>query len=157
MEKIISTRRPSILAVNKWDLAEKDQAAVERFGKELKATLGRFSRMPVVYVSALTGQRVPKVLSLVKKVHSENHKRIATSELNDFLQAAVGKKHPPARKGKYIRFYYATQSEVTPPTFVFFSNYPELIDKSYISYLNNQLRSAFGFDGVPIRLKFRKK
>ncbi|HKK20114.1 MAG TPA: ribosome biogenesis GTPase Der, partial [candidate division Zixibacteria bacterium] len=82
---------------------------------------------------------------------------IDTPELNDFLQQVVGKKHPPARKGKHIKFYYVAQTEVAPPTFVFFSNYPELIDKSYIAYLTNQLRSTFGFEGVPIRLKFKKK
>ncbi len=157
MEKIIATRRPSVLAVNKWDLIEKEEHAVEKFKKSLKEVLTRFARMPVVYTSALTGQRVTKVLPQVKKVHLENHRRIPTPELNNFLQSTVGRKHPPARKGKYIRFYYVTQSEVAPPTFIFFSNYPELIDKSYIAYLNNQLRLQFGFDGVPIRLKFRKK
>jgi len=157
MEKVIGVRRPAVLAVNKWDLIEKDEAAVAEFGKALKEMLRRFSRLPVIYVSALTGQRVARVLPLVKQVHNENHRRIPTPELNDFLQAAVGKKHPPAKKGKYIRFYYVTQSETAPPTFIFFSNYPDLIDKTYISYLNNQLRATFGFDGVPIRLKFRKK
>lgn len=157
MDKVIGVRRPSVLAVNKWDLIEKDEMAVTEFGKALKEMLRKFSRMPVIYVSALTGQRVPKVLALVKQVHQENHRRIATGELNDFLQMVVGKKHPPARKGKYIRFYYVTQSEIAPPTFIFFSNYPDLIDKTYINYLNNQLRATFGFDGVPIRLKFRKK
>jgi len=157
MEKVMGVRRPAVLAVNKWDLIEKDAIAVKEFDKALKELLRRFSRLPVIYVSALTGQRVPKVLSLVKQVHAENHRRISTPELNDFLQSAVGKKHPPAKKGKYIRFYYVTQSEIAPPTFIFFSNYPELVDKTYMSYLNNQLRASFGFDGVPIRLKFRKK
>ncbi len=157
MEKVISVRRPAVLAVNKWDLVEKDEQVVDEFGKTLKELLLRFSRMPVVYISALTGQRVAKVLPIVKKVYEENQRRISTPELNDFLQAAVGRKHPPSRKGKYIRLFYVTQSEVGPPTFVFFSNYPDLIDRTYINYLNNQLRATFGFDGVPIRLKFRKK
>ncbi len=157
MDKVTSTRRPSVLVVNKWDLVEKDTYSVDRFKKAMTEVAAKYSRLPVIFVSALTGQRVAKVLSLVKGVHEENHRRIATPELNEFLQKVVGKKHPPARKGKYIRFYYVTQSEVATPTFVFFSNYPELIDKSYISYLNNQLRATFGFDGVPIRLKFRKK
>lgn len=157
MEKVISRRRPATLAVNKWDLVEKEPIAVEQFGKVLGQTLSRFTRMPMTYVSALTGQRITKVLSAVQKVYGENQRRLGTPELNDFVQRVVARKHPPARKGKYLRLYYVTQSEVAPPTFVFFSNYPDLIDKSYISYLNNQLRDHFGFDGVPIRLKFRKK
>ncbi|MEW6413049.1 MAG: ribosome biogenesis GTPase Der [Candidatus Zixiibacteriota bacterium] len=157
MDKVMGVRRPSVLVVNKWDLVEKDTHTVDQFKKSMGEVVAKYARLPVIFISALTGQRVAKVLSLVKQVHEENYRRIGTPELNDFLERTVGKKHPPARKGKYIRFYYMTQSEVAPPTFVFFSNYPELIEKSYISYLNNQLRASFGFDGVPIRLKFRKK
>jgi GTP-binding protein len=157
LDKVISVRRAAVLAVNKWDLIEKDSLTADNYTKEIKDTLSRHGFLPVIYVSALTGQRVAKVLSLVEKVHEENHRRIDTPELNDFLQRVVGKKHPPARKGKHIKFYYAAQTEVAPSTFVFFSNYPELIDKSYIAYLTNQLRSSFGFEGVPIRLKFKKK
>ncbi|UCG61943.1 MAG: ribosome biogenesis GTPase Der [Candidatus Zixiibacteriota bacterium] len=157
MAKVISVRRPAVLAVNKWDLVEKDQKAVEEFGRSLKELLKRFARMPVVYVSALTGKGVTKVLPVVRKVYAENRRRVATTDLNDFLQAAVARKHPPARQGKFIKLYYLTQSEIAPPTFVFFCNYPDLIDKTYITYLNNQLRASFGFDGVPIRLKFKKK
>ncbi len=157
LDKVLSVRRAAVLVVNKWDLIEKDSFTADKYTKELKDVLSRHSFLPVIYVSALTGQRVAKVMSLVEKVHEENHRRIDTPELNNFLQQAVGRTHAPARKGKHIKFYYVAQTEVAPPTFVFFSNYPELIDKSYIAYLTNQLRADFGFEGVPIRLKFKKK
>lgn len=157
IDKVVSIRRPAVLAVNKWDLIEKDDTTADQFTRDIKDVISQYSFIPIIYISALTGQRVEKVLALVKEVHQENNRRISTPELNDFLQRVVGKKHPPARKGKYIRFYYITQSEVAPPTFIFFSNYPTYLDKSYINYLHNQLRMTFGFDGVPIRLKFKKK
>jgi GTP-binding protein len=108
-------------------------------------------------VSALTGQRALKTLDYVKKIYAEARRRIQTSELNEFLQDIVKRKHPPARRGKHIRLYYGTQTEIGPPTFVFFSNHPQLIDKSYIGYISNQIRRQFGFEGVPFRVKFRKK
>ncbi len=157
LDKVLSVRRACVLAVNKWDLIEKDSFTADKYTRELKDILSRQDFLPIIYVSALSGQRVAKVMTLVEKVHEENHRRIDTPPLNDFLQQVVGKKHPPARMGKHIKFYYVAQTEVAPPTFVFFSNYPELLDKSYIAYLTNQLRSAFGFEGVPIRLKFKKK
>jgi GTP-binding protein len=157
LDKVMSTRRPAVLVVNKWDLIEKDSNTADQFTKDINDIISKFSFLPIIYISALSGQRVSKVINLVHNVHQENHRRLATSELNDFLQQAVAKIHPPARKAKHIKLNYITQSEVAPPTFIIFSNYPELIDKAYISYLNNQLRKTFGFEGIPIRLKFKKK
>ncbi|MFQ5498233.1 MAG: ribosome biogenesis GTPase Der [Candidatus Zixiibacteriota bacterium] len=157
LELVLERRRAAILVVNKWDTIEKDSLTADRFSVELRGVLAKNAFLPIVYVSALTGQRVAKVMSLVKSVFDESNKRIATAELNDFLERAIARKHPPARGGKYIRFFYVTQSEVAPPTFVFFTNHPTLLDRSYMSFLANQLRSRFGFDGVPIRLKFKKK
>ena len=119
--------------------------------------MARYSFVPLIYVSALTGQRLPKVLEMVQKVNAEHHKKISTAKLNDFLQRVFGRRKPPAKQGKYIQFNYVVQTEVAPPTFVFFCNRPQLVDKSYMSYLANQLRLEFGFEGVPIRLKCRKK
>jgi len=113
--------------------------------------------LPVIYVSALTGQRTAKVMSLVAQVYAEARKRIPTAELNEFLQRALNRRRPPARQGKYIKINYVAQTEVAPPTFVFFSNQPKLIDKTYIGYLSNQIRREYGFEGVPFRVKFRKK
>jgi GTP-binding protein len=157
LEMVHKMRRAALLAVNKWDLVEKDTHTADRYTKEIKATLARYANLPVIYVSALIGKRITKVLDLVHEVHEENHKRITTSELNRFLKQVIEKQQPPARDGKYIKFLYLTQSEVAPPTFIFFVNHPKLVDKSYIGYLTNQLRSFYGFEGVPIRLKFRRK
>ncbi|MCK4462309.1 MAG: ribosome biogenesis GTPase Der [candidate division Zixibacteria bacterium] len=157
LEQVITNRRAAILAVNKWDLIEKDSRTADEFTRQIKDLLARFAYVPVIYISALTGQRVTKTMSMVRDVYAETNKRIATSPLNEFLQRTVGRQHPPARQGKYIKFNYVTQSEVAPPTFLFFVNHPKLIDKSYIGYLSNQIRREYGFEGVPIRLKFRRK
>lgn len=157
LEQVITNRRAAILAVNKWDLIEKDSRTADEFTRQIKDLLARFAYVPVIYISALTGQRVAKVMSMVSEVYAETNKRIATSPLNEFLQRTVGRQHPPARQGKYIKFNYVTQSEVAPPTFLFFVNHPKLIEKSYIGYLSNQIRREYGFEGVPIRLKFRRK
>lgn len=157
IEKVVSRRRPAILAVNKWDLIEKDSNTADEFTKEINDANSHYSYLPIIYISAMTGKRLEKVIELVNDVYNENQKRIGTSELNKFLEEVYGRNHPPARKNKHIRFYYVTQSEIQPPTFIFFSNYPELIDRAYIKYLDNQIRATFGFQGVPIRLKFKKK
>ena len=157
LDDVFSMRRPALLAVNKWDLVEKDSKTADEFTVRISDTLAKYSHLPMVYISALSGQRVAKVLSFAKELHALNRKRIPTAELNEFLEAAVARNHPPARKGKHIKLNYMTQTEISPPSFVVFSNKPTLIDKSYISYLENQIRSKYGFDGVPFRLKFRRK
>jgi len=157
LDEVMRTRRATVLVVNKWDLIEKDSKTADEFTQSINDVLAMYSFLPIMYISALSGQRVSKVLSVVKSVHEENHKRIPTPELNDFMQKVVQRKNPPSRQGKYIKFNYATQSEVAPPTFVFFTNHPKLLDKSYIRFIGNQLRQKFGFLGVPFRLKFKKK
>jgi GTPase len=154
---VLEKRRGAVLAINKWDAVEKDEKTADAFTAELKDALAQQSFVPVIYISAKTGQRVGKVLTIASRVYGEFTKKIATHELNEFLEQTVGRKQPPARQGKFIQFKYLTQSEIKPPTFVFFTNQPTLVDKSYISYLTNQLRDKFGFEGVPIRLKFRRK
>ncbi len=157
LEQVVTRRRGVVLAVNKWDLVEKDTKTADAYTKALNKMLAKYAYVPVIYVSALTGQRLPKVLALAKQVYAESRKRIPTAQLNDFLQKVIQRRHPPAREGKFIRIKYVAQTEIAPPTFVFFTSHPRLIDKSYISYLGNQIREAFGFEGVPIRIKFRKK
>lgn len=157
LEKVVANRRAAVLAVNKWDLVEKNSITAARYTKAINAILAKYAFLPVVYVSALTGQRVAKVMSQVRKVYAETNKRIPTAQLNEFLQKVISRRHPPARQGKYIKINYVAQTEVAPPTFVFFTNQPKLIDKSYIGYLSNQIRQEFGFEGVPFRLKFRRK
>lgn len=157
LAQVLESRRGAVLAINKWDLIEKDSRTADQFTLDITDKLAKFAYLPIIYISALTGQRVAKVLDLVDRVHSEQNRRIPTSELNDFLAAAVGHRKPPARRGKFIQLKYITQSEVAPPTFIVFANHPQLIDKAYVSYLQNQIRKQYGFEGVPIRLKFRKK
>ena len=150
-------KRSVVIAVNKWDLIEKDSKTADEFTVETKDVLANHAYAPLIYISALTGQRLEKVIKIATEVYQNSCQRVATSQLNEFLEDVVRRKHPPARHGKYIKLLYATQTESQPPTFVFFSNLPKLIDKSYISYISNQLRKKFSFEGVPIRLKFRKK
>jgi len=157
LAQVMDTRRPAVLAVNKWDLIEKDTHTAERFSEKIKESLAKYAFVPLIYVSALTGKRLAKVMDMVQLVHAEHNKRIPTSQLNDLLQKAFGRRKPPAKQGKYIQFNYVTQSEVAPPTFIFFSNRPQMVDKSYLSYLANQLRAEFGFQGSPIRLKCHRK
>ncbi len=157
LAQVMETRRPAVLAINKWDLIEKDTFTADKFSETIKDSMAKYAFVPLIYISALTGQRLNKVMDLVQVVHAEHNKRIPTSQLNDLLQKAFGRRKPPAKQGKYIQFNYVTQSEVAPPTFVFFVNRPQMVDKSYMSYLANQLRAEFGFQGSPIRLKCRKK
>jgi GTP-binding protein len=105
----------------------------------------------------MTGQRVGTALELVARVHQERKKRIETSELNRILEKDIKAKPPASVKGKYIKIYYATQTDVQPPTFVFFCNYPELLKKSYLRYLGNKIREHFGFLGAPLRIKTKKR
>lgn len=156
LTEVLEKRRGAVLVVNKWDAIEKDEKTADKFTQDLKDQLAQQSYVPIVYISAKTGQRVSRVLTVVSRVYTEFTKRISTSELNDFLQETVGRKKPAARQGKFIQFKYLTQSEIKPPTFVFFTTQPTLVDKGYRSYLTNQLRDRFGFEGVPIRLKFRR-
>jgi GTP-binding protein len=155
LAEVLENRRAAVVAVNKWDLIEKDEKTADRFTVSLKEILAHLSFVPIMYISALSGQRVTKVLELVDRVYAEHTRKISTAELNRFLEGSVGRRKPPAKQGKYIQLKYVTQTEIAPPTFVFFANHPKMIDKTYVSYLTNQLRAEFGFEGVPIRLKFR--
>lgn len=157
LAKVFEQRRAAVLVINKWDTIEKDTHTADRFTASLRDILGGLAEPPVIYISALSGQRVEKVMELVVESHRRYHKEIPTTELNEMLQSILAKRKPPARKGKYIQMKYVTQTETTPPTFVFFTSHPQLVDKSYVSYLTNQLRAKFKFDGIPIRLKFRSK
>ena len=157
LDQVLTNRRSVVIAANKWDLIEKDSKTADEFTVEIKDVLANHAYAPLIYISALSGQRLEKTIKIATEVYHNSCQRVTTSQLNEFLEDVVRRKHPPARNGKYIKLLYATQTESQPPTFVFFSNLPKLIDKSYISYISNQLRQKFSFEGVPIRLKFRKK
>ena len=146
-----------ILVVNKWDLIEKDSQTMVRYEGEVREALKYLSYAPILFISALTGQRVKKVLEAVGHVSEQTKKRISTSPLNKYFGAWVEKFPPPLYKNRSVKMNYITQVSTAPPTFVIYTNIPEGIHFSYERYLLNQMREAFGFEGVPVRLLFRKK
>ncbi|MGB9792956.1 MAG: ribosome biogenesis GTPase Der [Thermacetogeniaceae bacterium] len=146
-----------IIIINKWDLVKKEQNTKNMYDQLIKWRLDFLGFAPLHYVSALTGQGVDRILPLVDRVYSEYTKRISTGSLNSWLMETVYLNPPPAVKGVEVKFYYAVQAEQRPPLFVFFVNRPEMVHFSYKRYLENQLRKAYGFEGTPIRLIFRKR
>jgi GTP-binding protein len=144
-----------VVVVNKWDLIEKDSSTMDLYRDEAKRQLDFLPYAPLVVISSKFGQRVQNVLEMALLVETERRKRISTSSLNKLLRESVAK-HPPASKpGKWLKFYYATQADVSPPTFVFFCNDPQNVHFSYKRYLENQIRDQFGFVGNPVRMTFR--
>ncbi len=146
-----------VVAVNKWDLIEKDTMTARRFELEMQDELRELTYVPILFISALTKQRVYKVVDVALSIYTERQKKVTTGELNRFLADAVEQHHPPAYGTKWVKLNYATQVKTTPPLFVFFTNEPRGIKKNYRNYLENKLREQFGFLGVPIRMSFRKK
>lgn len=146
-----------VVAINKWDLIEKDHSTMDAFRARASRELDFMAYAPVVFISAKLGQRVDQVIETSLEVLEQREKRISTSALNRVLKEAVDKHQPPSRPGKWIKFYYATQADVNPPTFIFFTNDPKQIHFTYRRYLENELRKAFGFEGTPIRMSFRDR
>ncbi len=144
-----------IIVLNKWDLIKKDNATVGEYIKRIRSELKFVEFAPVIFVSALTGQRVRKILDLVLEVSEESRKRIPTSELNKFLERATAKFPPTHSSGKHTKIYFCTQIKVHPPTFIFFCNNPKYITTHYRRYLLNQLRDTFKFEGASIKTFFR--
>lgn len=157
IDEVAEAGRAMVLAVNKWDIFEKDEHSAKIYARQLQEAVPTFRYIPSIFISALSGQRVKKTLTLIDTVYAEYQKRLETSELNKFLEEAVKRQPPAAVKGKWIKFYYITQPETAPPKFVIFTNYPKLIQEAYHRYLTNRLRERFGFVGVPIRLKFKAR
>jgi GTP-binding protein len=146
-----------IVLVNKWDLIEKDTYTMDAYTKQIRADLKFLDYVPVLYISALTGQRVQKLLPLAFQVYEERMVRISTGELNRLLEDATIRHSPPHKAGKRLKFLYATQASVDPPTFVFFVNDARLVHFSYKRYLENQIRKRYGYLGTPLKLVFRSR
>jgi GTP-binding protein len=146
-----------ILVVNKWDLVEKNSQTMIDFKKRVYGDLKYLSYAPILFISALTGQRVPKILDMVDEVAEQAEKRILTSQLNKYLEQWVEHSPPPLYRNRNVKLNYMTQVSAGPPTFVVYTNFPDGIHSSYERYLINQMRETFGFEGVPVRLQFRKK
>ncbi|HSN76987.1 MAG TPA: ribosome biogenesis GTPase Der, partial [Anaerolineae bacterium] len=146
-----------MLVVNKWDLVEKDSNTMNEFTRQLQADLKFIDYVPMLFISALTRQRVQKVIPLAQHIQAERHLRIPTSALNKLVQDATVKHKASSKTGRQLRFYYASQVEVAPPTFMFFVNDVELVHFTYRRYLENQIRLAHPFEGTPIKLLFRNR
>ena len=146
-----------VLVVNKWDLYEKDNTSTLRFTEMLRQELIFMQYVPVVYVSALTQQRIHRLPGIIKFVAEQNAMRISTSVLNQVITDAIATSPPPQEKGKRLKILYSTQVKIKPPTFVIFVNEPEIMHFSYQRYLENKLRESFGFEGTPIHLIIRGK
>ena len=146
-----------IIAVNKWDLIEKDSNTALEYEHALKERLKVFDYVPILFISAKTKQRIFKVLDLAKIVYDERNKKIKTSELNKVLFPIVKETPPPAVSGKEIKIKYVTQVKTAPPVFAFFANFPDDIPEHYKRFLENKIREHFGFIGVPVTIVFKKK
>jgi GTP-binding protein len=146
-----------VVLVNKWDIVEKDADTMAEYQEWVREALKFLDYVPVLFISALTGQRVDQVLPTALKVWESRFDRIPTSALNRLVQDAVAAHAPPSRRGRRLKIYFASQPEVDPPTFVFHVNDPSLVHFSYERYLENQIREAHPFPGTPIRLVFRPR
>lgn len=146
-----------ILTVNKWDLYEKDEKSTLRFTEDLRKQIAFLQYAPVVYTSALTKQRVNRVVELVKYVADQQSMRIQTSVLNELLQDMMAINPPPAHKGRPLKIFFMTQTGIQPPKFIVFVNDPELMHFSYLRFIENKLRETFGFEGAPIKIIARSR
>lgn len=146
-----------IIVVNKWDLIEKDDKTMKLYTEKIKSQLLFMSYAPIIFVSALTGQRVGRIIDIVKSVAETRLMRLPTSLVNEIVRDAVLKNPPPTDKGKRLKIFYATQVDVAPPTFALFVNDAELMHFSYLRYLENCIRKHFAFEGTTIRLELRNK
>ncbi len=146
-----------IIAVNKWDLIEKDGRTMQTFEKQVKSDLIFINYAPVIFISAKTGQRVDGLLNLINTVNNNYNMRIKTGTLNDIINEAIMINQPPSDKGRQAKIYYTTQTSVKPPKFLVFMKNKDLMHFSYTRFLENQIRSYFGFEGVPIRIDFKER
>jgi len=157
IEEVIGRKKGLIIAVNKWDLVEKDSKTAHQYEKVILEGLRGEKFIPIIFISALEKQRLYRTIDIVKSIHDERQKRIQTSELNDFLREIV-EAYPPADYGRHqVKINYMTQVKTAPPVFMFFSNFPEAIKDNYKKYLENKIRERYGFFGVPVTLVLKRK
>jgi len=154
---ILEAGKSIVVLVNKWDLVQKTPHTMTEYTERVRAALRFLSYVPVLFISAKTGQRVDQVIPTALAVQAARHLRVPTSELNQLVQEATARHAPPSKAGKRLRFYYATQPSTDPPTFVFFVNDTRLVHFSYQRYLENRIRERYGFLGTPLRLAFRNR
>ncbi len=149
--------KATIIAVNKWDAVEKDNKTVNEYTQRIRQVLSFMPYAEILFISALTGQRLSKLYDTIDAVNENHSMRVATGVLNEIMAEAVAMQQPPSDKGRRLRLYYITQAAVRPPTFVVFVNDKELMHFSYIRYLENQIRETFGFRGTPFKFIIRER
>ncbi len=149
--------RGLVIIVNKWDLVDKDDKSSAKFEKTNRDKAPFLKHVPFLFTSALTGQRVTKILEVLMEVDAERQKRITTARVNETLGELIQRRQPPQAAGREIKLLYATQVEVAPPTFAIFSNYPDLLEQHYVRYLHNGFRDAWQFTGNPVRILLRRR
>ena len=154
---ILKNKKGVVLLINKWDLVEKDNSTLNRFRKEIEERIAPFTDVPMVFISAMTKQRIHKALETAMQVYNSRKRKIKTSELNEVMLQAIENYPPPAWKGKFIKIKYCTQLPSQAPGFVFFANLPQYIREPYKRYIENQIREKFDFSGVPLQIFFRQK
>ena len=150
-------RKGIVILVNKWDLVDKDTHTTKAYEAAIREKIAPFTDVPILFISALTKQRLLKALEIAIKVSEDRKARISTSKLNDVMLPLIEHNPPPATKGKYIRIKFCTQLPTKTPTFAFFANLPQYIKEPYKRYIENKLRESFNFSGVPLQIFFRKK
>ena len=146
-----------VIIVNKWDLVEKENQTMKKHADEIRFKLHFLKYAPIIFTSAVTKKRLFNIFEIVNSAFEENNRRITTGLLNQIINEAVALNPPPTDKGKTARIYYATQAGVIPPTFILFMNNSKLLPASYLRYLENKIREAFGFSGTPLRFILRNK
>ena len=149
--------KASIITVNKWDLIEKETNTMDKMRRDVLRDLSYMTYAPVLFISALTGQRVGRLFELINYVNDQASMRVTTGMLNGLLADATARVQPPTDKGRRLKIYYMTQAAVRPPTFVCFCNNSELFHFSYRRYLENRIRSVFGLEGTPVRMIIRER
>ena len=150
-------RKGIVILVNKWDLVEKETNTMKQFENQIREKIALFSDVPILFISALTKQRILKAVETAVEVYENRKKRIKTSKLNEIMLPIIENTPPPALKGKYIKIKYCTQLPTVTPQFAFFCNLPQYVKEPYKRFIENQLRKNFDFTGVPIEVYFRQK
>ncbi|GIV52529.1 MAG: GTPase Der [Candidatus Kapaibacterium sp.] len=154
---VIEARKGILIAVNKWDLVEKDSRTADRFIERIRSELPTADFVPIVFTSALTKQRLVTLIEKAEQIQQRRLQRVPTAQLNEQILPILGRTPPPAVRGRDVRINYVTQSGVAPPLFVFFTNFPDSIPDHYKRFIERTLRQLFPFEGVPISLLFRRK
>ena len=152
---ILEANKSVVVVVNKWDLLQKDSATLDAYKVHIREQLKFIPYAPVLFVSARTRQRIDQVLETAIRVREQRYQRISTGDLNDLVQESVARHSPPSKAGKRLKFYYATQPAVDPPTLVFFVNDKRLVHFSYERFLENRIRERWGFEGTPLVMRFQ--